>query len=168
MCAIAPVGVVSVGLFVYIEVAVVAGIVAYAGNVGPVAIVAAYVVVNQHTLEVGCTAQPVLVKIVDEVAGHYLAAPVAHKAGVLQLIHIGVYECIACSGIFPRVEALVVIGVFYDFALDAAGEEQLCLMLVHVEAEEIAPQQFEDEPVGRFILCPGCFVSFYFGIDVPW
>ena len=79
------------------------------GDIEPVPLVAADVVVDQSRFEPGCAGPPVAGKVVDQVARHDLAHPVGQITGGGQFTQAGIDERMARISRTPPEEGLRVV-----------------------------------------------------------
>jgi hypothetical protein len=138
-------GVVLAGLLDGVEAAPAAGVGAAPGDVEPVALVAVHVVVDELGLEPRGAGPPVAAEVVDEVAGDELAQAVRHEAGGGELAHGGVHQRLAGLAAAPagRRRGRARRGLLAE----PGGAVQAPAVLEVQEAEVVAPQQLEPQPV---------------------
>lgn len=160
-------------------------IIAYTGDVGPVAIVGRGVIVDEATLEEFSSNSPVVDEIVSQVAGHILPASVAEEATLSQLAHVCVDEGDTSSTLeHPRhlmlggrsiripvlpvaLELLLSLGGIRS-QLKAADVEEEIAKLFSDKEEVVSPQQLKLDPVGVLIFAVDSFVVYEGCPDLAW
>ena len=99
---------------------------------------------------------PGLAQVVDEIAGHVLAAPVAHEAGGGQLAHIGIDEGVAGAALGPALEGSAVgRGRFGVLAAQARQPKKIGPSTAGEQPEVVAPHQFHPQLLRAFAVGAG-------------
>ena len=82
----------------------------------------------------------------DQITGHVLPPPVAHKAGMQQFPHVGINEILSCSTFLPEQEgsARSNVGLFLDL-------EEVSTLFSPGEMKKITPQKLKQQPIGAGI-----------------
>ena len=102
----------------------------------------------------------------DQVAGYVLSAAVAHPAGVQEFAHVGVYKGIAGFAVNPFLEFAGVFEPRLALGLDARRPKDAVAVFERHELEVVAPNEFEDQPVGALVLDHLLLVVLHFPIDL--
>ena len=144
-------GVVHFGLAFYIKPAVGSGVVAYAGHVGPVAVVGAGVVVNESVFEPGGAPSPIYIEVFYEVAGHILSAPIAHESGMQQFAHASIYKGLSGLAGAPLFKSSFVGLHGWGLIFYTVFLKECRTVFPHGKSEIVAPHQFKENPIGGIV-----------------
>ena len=151
-----------------VEFPVWTGVVAHARHVNPIAGVARRVVVQEQVLEPRRPQSPVDAQIVDEVRRHVLAASVAHEPGAGQFPHVGIHKEVFRAPLLPRFEGVSLGATVGAVRLEGLLVKNLGPVFHGHEAEVIAPNQLEDQPVRAVVGFHGVLKTGHLAGDPTW